>query len=105
MKLPKICLSNTLIFVCIIIIIGIYFYKGYKEGFTPPSTLQTRFGNNTSSTPPTSVTSCAMMTSYGETTCNNTTTTSNQKCLWNSSPTNLKGSAITTPAGGICKNA
>ena len=49
----KICLSNSLILLFIIIIIGIYFYKGYKEGFTPPSNLQTRFGNNTTQpTPP-----------------------------------------------------
>ena len=34
MKFPKLCLTNTVIFLFIIIIIGIYFYKGVKEGFT-----------------------------------------------------------------------
>ena len=50
MKFPKLCLSNTVIFLFIIIIIGIYFYKGVKEGFTPPSNLQNRYGNHNSTT-------------------------------------------------------
>jgi len=101
----KICLSNSLILLFIIIIIGIYFYKGYKEGFTPPSNLQNRFGNNTTQTPllVPPVSQCSMLTSYGKDNCNNNMTTNKQKCIWNSNQTDMYGRPIHNSVGGACE--
>ena len=78
----KLCLSNSIIFLFIIIIIGIYFYKGYKEGYAPIP-------------PPAYVKACGMMTSYGKENCNKTTTLAKQKCIWNNS--------IHNTYGGVCE--
>jgi len=105
MKLNKLCISNTLVLLFIIIIIGIYFYKGYKEGFEMPFSLQNRFGNNSNPigmpkpypelTVPTKIHSCDMMTSYGENNCNNAVTTTNTQCGWNNK--------VKNSMGGICE--
>jgi len=107
MKLNKLCISNTLVLLFIIIIIGIYFYKGYKEGFEMPFSLQNRFGNNSNpigmpkpypDIPPPStnaITDCDKMTPYGQTNCNNATTTHDIKCGWNNK--------VKNSMGGICE--
>lgn len=78
----KLFLSNSIILLFIIIIIGIYFYKGIKEGYSPLP-------------PPLFVRACGMMTSYGEQNCNKTITIANQKCIWNNS--------INNNYGGVCQ--
>jgi len=105
MKFNKLCISNTLVILFIIIILIMYCYKGYKEGFEFQYNLQNRFGNNSNPiglpkpypelNPPSSISTCDKMTPYGSINCNNATTIYNIKCGWNNK--------VKNSMGGICE--